>query len=174
MARQFTRSRGRLGSPRKTTWFSIDVDSEANDGSASISHSMTAVELAKRPFTVIRTYLQVKLSSDQSAASETQVAGIGLCVVSDQAAAIGVTAVPTPLTDLESDLWFVHQVMMNEFLFATGVAFISGVGEQYSIDSKAMRKVNDDEQILIVQEGSNVVGNGLITVTGGRLLIKEH
>jgi len=31
--------------------------------------------------------------------------------------------VPTPETDLESDLWFAHQVLVGENTFASGIGF---------------------------------------------------
>ena len=46
------------------------------------------------------------VESDQSAATELFIGNLGLAVVSDQATAVGVTAVPTPATDRGSDLWF--------------------------------------------------------------------
>ncbi len=169
---RFTRGRGRLGSDRITTWLAIDYSATTTNGSAAISHVMTAVELAKRPFTVIRTHIEAFIQSDQAAASELQLNGIGLCVVSDQAVAVGVTAVPTPTTDLDSDLWFVHQPLLSNFLLGDGTGFSEPSGMRYSIDSKAARKVNDDEQIIIVQENSTV-GSGATVLMAGRLLIKE-
>ncbi len=92
------------------------------------------------------------VTSDQQIATETQIAAFGLCVVSDQALAIGITAVPTPVTDLGSDLWFVHQMTFNDFTFASAASYQSSAGRIYEIDSKAMRKVNDDQDIVLVFE----------------------
>jgi len=162
-----------VGRRRETSWLEIEPVSTAVNNSSVLTHLMTAAELAKRPFTVVRTHLSVHVISDQLVASEIQVTGVGLCVVSDQAAAIGITAVPTPLTELESDLWFVNKVMITELTFGTAVGFDADAGRMFSIDSKAMRKVNDDEQIIIAVEGSGIGGGALITMAG-RLLIKEH
>jgi len=169
--RQFTRGRGRLGSRRETSWLSIDFAAANAASTAVITHIMTAAELAKRPFTVIRTHLEVSVAPDQVAANEDQLSGIGMCLVSDQAAAIGVSAVPTPVTDLASDLWFLIQPMLTEFVFsdATGLRML---GTRFSIDSKAMRKVNEDEQIIVVVENSGL-GGGNTFLIAGRLLVKE-
>jgi len=161
-------------SRRETSWLGIDIVSQSLNGAAAITHVMTAAELAKRPFTVVRTHLSVRIESDQSAASEKQMGGIGLCVVSSQAVAVGVTAVPTPLTELESDLWFVHQIMQDSFLFGDATGFTDPTGTIYNIDSKAMRRVNDDQEIVIVGEGAGGAFGGLIMDIAGRLLIKEH
>ncbi len=52
--------------------------------------------LSIRPWTVVRVRGVMHLMSDQEAASEQQALAYGVCVVSDQAAAIGITAIPTP------------------------------------------------------------------------------
>ncbi len=171
---RFTRGRGRLGSKRLTSWFPIDLTSTLVSASGTILNSLTVPEKAKRPFTIVRTYLEVQQQSDQAIASEQQVGAIGLAVVSDQAAAIGVTAVPTPLTDLDSDLWFMHQLIFGNFLLASAIGFEEGGATRMSLDSKAMRKVNDAEDVVIVAERDAVLGEGTIMLVGGRLLIKEH
>ncbi len=108
MARRVFRS-SRPGQRRTTSWLDIAIGAQAlGAGGAAIIQVMSAGFLAKRPFTVVRTHLEVLFQSDQVAATETQLGAIGLCVVSDQAAAIGITAVPTPDTDLASDLWYLN------------------------------------------------------------------
>jgi len=172
MARRFTRGRGRLGSTREMSWLEIEPTRSTLSNAVAISHTMTAAELAKRPFTVVRTHLFVSMSSDQNSANEDQVAGIGLCVVSSQAVATGVAAVPTPITDLSSDLWFVHQLMMSDYTFQSATGTNPRAGLPFEIDSKAMRKVNDDQEIIVCTEVSSL-GDGASMLIGGRLLIKE-
>jgi len=169
------RARGAIRAPsrRLTSWLSLDTFSQAIDNSAVVVLTMTAAELAKRPFTVVRTHLLLQITSDQTIGNEVQIGAAGLCVVSDQAAAIGITAVPTPETDLESDLWFVHQPLMNDWEFISLAGFDGAAGRVYTVDSKAMRKVNDDEQIIVVVEGGTVVGGGMVISGMGRLLVKE-
>ena len=129
-----------------------------------------------RPFTIIRTHLELFGSSDQAAASESFAFAVGLAVVSEQAAAIGVTAVPTPITDMESDMFFLHKVVMGDFVFASGSGFQdTPIGSGISIDSKAMRKVNNDQNVVLVLEGAIAgFGEGCIGVVGGRMLVKLH
>jgi len=142
-------------------------------GGGTILASLDAEELAKRPFTIIRTHLFWRIQTDQSIASENQFAGLGMCVVSEEAAAVGVTAVPTPITDLGSDLWFVHELMANQYQFLSGIG-AGNVGIHSWIDSKAMRKVNDDQDALLVGEFDTALSDGFTLIVGGRLLIKEH
>jgi len=172
--RQFARGAQAIRQRRETSWLEVEpVSSTIGGTTAVITHVMSAAELAKRPFTIIRTHLVIRVISDQFAASEAQIVGVGACVVSDQAVAIGVTAVPTPMVDIESELWFLHQMVFNEFTFGSGVGFDSNAGTMVNIDSKAMRKVNDGEQAIFVVETDNLSA-GAIIVVGGRVLIKEH
>ena len=173
MARRHSSFRGR-GQRRETSWLDIEITAATlGAGAATITHQLSATELAKRPFTIVRTYLEVLLESDQIVATERQLGAVGICVVSDQAVAIGITAVPTPDTDLASDLWLLNKVILNKFTFSSAVGIQTPAGTLYSIDSKAMRKVNDDQDVVIVAELTGGSLGGVISL-GGRILIKEH
>ncbi len=104
--------------------------------------------------------------SDQSAATETQSAAIGWAVVSDQAVAVGVTAVPTPVSELGSDLWFVHQ-----YILARGINLADY--QQIEIDSKAMRKVEEGSDVVVVGE-RGAASDGVQLLQAARFLIKLH
>jgi len=136
--------------------------------------SLNATALALRPFTVVRTRLSALLISDAPGAAETYGAAMGMAVVSDQAAAIGITAIPTPITDVGSDLFFVYQLMMGSNLFTTSGAGAQGVN--FEIDSKAMRKVGDDSDVVMTAEFSTLsaAGQGSTLFIGGRQLFKLH
>ena len=172
MARHRIVTRG--GRRRETSWLDVELASNVvNTSGTLISHVMVAAELAKRPFTVIRSILEVLITSDQLGADEFQMSAIGMCVVSSQAVAIGVTAVPTPLTDQGSDLWFLHQNLLNDFLFISGVGVDGSAGRRYGLDSRAARKVNDDQEIIVVLETGGI-SSGANIIVSGRVLIKEH
>jgi len=158
------------GSTRKSTWFHITPAAFTQAaGGATLCYTLNAAALAMRPFTIVRTHLELGLRSDQEAAIETQVLGVGIAVVSDQAVGVGVTAVPTPVTEAGSSLWFLHQFMFGDAVNLTDRA----IGGQYrSVDSKAMRKVDLGQDIAIVIERNS--GDGLIATIGGRLLIKNN
>ncbi len=116
--------------------------------------------------------MEVYVVSDQTANTEHQLGAFGWCVVSDQASAIGITAVPTPITDISSDLWFVYQVYFNSVQVSSAVSVFQA-GTRYSIDSKAMRKVEDGQDVLGIAE-FDASGNGYNLSTGGRMLVKLH
>jgi len=128
--------------------------------------------LALRPWTIVRARGIMFIESDQSAASEQQSMTIGHCVVSDQAVAIGITAVPTPNTDGDSDLWYVYQSLMT----AQGAGTVdSQLGIAVEYDSRAMRKVEDGAQLIVVAESDNAaLTDGLNLRHRGRILIKLH
>ena len=172
--RAFRRGSAAIRSARETEWVPITPTVNGlGAGSFAITNSLNAAALALRPFMIVRTHLQWSIVSDQVIATESQYAAVGLAVVSDQASAIGATAVPTPINDLGSDLWFLHSIMQSDFTFITGAGFSSGNVVQKDVDSKAMRKVNGDQDIVVVVETSSF-SDGLTLVLGGRILIKLH
>ena len=172
--REFARGASAIRSRRLTSWLDLPfATTTLTAAGGTIVLSLTAEELSKRPFTIVRTHMMVHMTSDQIGADEQQFAAVGMCVVSDQAAAIGVTAVPTPVTDAASDLWFFHNNVAAEFAFVTGVGFDASAGETSQFDSKAMRKVNNDQDVLLIVELATGISSGLSITIGGRLLIKE-
>ena len=126
-----------------------------------------------RPFTIVRSRFVIGVESDQTAASESQIGAFGMAVVSDEAVAVGVTAVPTPVTQMASDYWFVHQIFMSSCIVkdATGIDF--DVMKNYEIDSKAMRKVDIGQDLVLVAELS-AAGAGFAFTVGGRMLVKVN
>jgi len=134
--------------------------------------SLGATLLALRPFTVVRTRGILSIQSDQAAAIENQFFAYGHCVVSDQATAIGVTAVPTPDTDDTSDLWFVYERLMNRTSGGLTDLTSNLMAVRY-FDSKAMRKVEDGQDLISVGEAS-VNSSGLSLTSHFRELIKLH
>ena len=158
---------------RETLWFNgVFLITDLPAGTAVLLASLNAAALALRPFTVVRTRGKLGIVSDQQAATEDQVLAYGHAVVSEQASAIGVTAVPTPVTDNASDLWFVFEVLFARLLFGTQASFTSTIQEQ-SIDSKAMRKVEDGEDLVEMAE-TTAASEGLRLYSFSRILIKLH
>ena len=160
---------------RETVWFTIPVVTAtlAGSGSAALLGSLTASALAMRPFTVVRTRGILHVQSDQLAASEQYAASLGLCVVTDQASGVGITAVPTPENNRDSDVWFVYETIISAFSLITAAGVLTdGIMTQF--DSKAMRKVEDGSDVVVVVENTTTFANGSIVTTGGRMLVKLH
>ena len=171
MARRVVRRSS--GPRRETVWGGHIPLIDTVSATLVLILTLNAAALALRPFTIVRTHLEVEFGSDQVAASEVQIAAIGLAIVSDQASAIGITAIPTPITDLDSDLWFMHQPMINSMFVGDATGVKQPFSSRYSIDSKAMRRVNADEDMVFVLEGASA-GSGVTITTMGRFLLKLH
>jgi len=171
MARNF-RGPQRVGAKRLSSWFEFSTGSTTMTAAGgTLIASLNAAGLAMRPFTVVRTHVELALLSDQSGANELQVAAFGFAVVSDQATAVGVTAIPTPLTDLASDLWYLHQIIYADESVVTDR---TRPQTRVSVDSKAMRKVDIGQDIVIVAEIDAVTGSGAVLISGGRFLVKVN
>ncbi len=163
------------GPRRETVWFSFGPSSTtvAGTSTATALFSLNAAALALRPFTVIRTRGSLQYHSDQAAVDESYGGGFGISVVSDQASAIGITAVPTPVTDYASDLWFVIEQLHGRFKFLTSAGFQGDNGLERMIDSKAMRRVDIGQDIFVSLETTSFQPS-CVLVASFRMLVKLH
>ena len=168
--RAFRRGASAIAHRRETTWFQfVPVTTNlATGGADAIVFALNAAALALRPFTIVRTHFELALASDQAAAIEHQICGVGIAVVSDQAVAVGVTAVPNPVTHMGSNLWLMHQLLYGD---ESALTDRTRSETRVSVDSKAMRKVEVGQDIVVVVENGG--SSGLNITVGGRLLIKN-
>jgi len=126
--RAFRRGAAAIRSSRETMWIGISMTATIlTTPGGTILNALNAAALALRPFTIIRTRMELLVVSDQEVASEVQVGGIGVSVVSNQASAIGVSAVPTPITDIGSRLLLIAAAPLRKALCAIG----SSLREQF-------------------------------------------
>ena len=157
---------------RETLWIGSTTAETTLAGAptAVLTNALNATALALRPFTVVRVRGFMHIHSDQAGADETYGASYGQCVVSDQAVAIGVTAVPTPVTDRSSDLWLVYESAFAHLEVVTSAsAFNEGMFKEF--DSRAMRKVEEGQDLIAVVENEIA---GVIITAGARILVKLH
>ncbi len=174
MSRHQYRSGARSAPSRRSTiWVDVPTTETTLAGAPSVAliNQLAASGLATRPFTIVRTRGTLLVLSDQSGASESYGASLGACVVSSQASAIGVSAVPTPVTDKGSDLFFMFEMLFDRFQFGDNTGEQSNSGRMIQYDSKAMRKVNEDEDIVFTIENEI---NGAIVIHSARMLLKLH
>ena len=168
--RNFVRGAVAIRKSRENIWFEFaPVDTTVASGSAII-FSLNAVALALRPFTIVRTRVALALKSDQSAAIEVQAAGFGIAVVSDQAVAVGISAVPTPISELGSSLWLMHSLIYGD---ESDLTDRTRPQTNQTLDSKAMRKVEVGQDLIWVVEKATP-SQGLILTAGGRMLILNN
>ena len=131
----------------------------------------SAAILAFRPFTILRTRLEINFRSDQVGSTEVPTGVYGEIIVKETATGIGVTALPGTITDPEAD-WYVYQGMTCAFEVVTAAGFMTPAGSSWTVDSKAMRKVGPTDDLAACFQMRNV-GGGLLNVEG-RQLIQLH
>ena len=78
-----------------------------------------------------------------------------MCIVNEDAFAAGAASIPGPFTDANSDLWFVHQFLMVDMRFVSAVGVEPMYGRQYEFDSKAMRKQNEEQRVVVMIENGH-------------------
>ncbi len=173
MPRRFHQQVRGTRSVRQNQWLVIDIDEVAIDTNTQLlAASLSAAALLLRPFTVVRTHILVGWRSDQIAASQGCNAAVGLIVVNDQAVVAGVASIPSPVVNQDAP-FYVWQPMMQQMIFGSNIGFTQEGYVQYEIDSKAMRKVGPNEDIVVTVENVDNTDGGLFTAIG-RFLIKLH
>ena len=161
--------------PRTKMWIGSGVG--VTMLTASTKHlvsTLSAGALLLRPFTILRTHMQLLFESDQSTVGELPFGAYAKIIVTDTAAAIGVTAVPDPSLisgDPEAG-WFISQPLICRTFGIVTAGFDGNSGHQYTIDSKSMRKVGPDDNIVGMATLDSAVGANLTTI--GRMLIQLH
>ncbi len=159
--------------PRRATDWSASVSLA---GAVNVAASTAAILEVFIPIiggeTLIRTRGMFTVGSDQSSGDEIQIGAFGICVVTEQAATVGITAVPHPSSDAAWGGWVVHQYYAARTEFLSAVGFQPNTWHRFPIDSKGMRKIDEDERLIVVVENASAFG---ITVTSQeRFLTKVH
>jgi len=145
-------------------WINL-LQGSANLAAANVSvmsHSLSAGALALAPFTVVRTRGVWHVRTDATGAAEFYSVSLGFAQVSVQASTIGVSAIPTPVTDGGSGNFFVYETISGFHELVTDVGKLEG-GRMLTFDSKAMRKIQEEDDVVIVQETSGL-SSGAISV----------
>ena len=157
------------GPGRQTEWFGgvflADISTLAANTFA-ITHVMSAAELAKRPFTITRTIGSLFIASDQVGTEEFPFGAWGGMVVSSKAVATGATAVPDPVTQVNSDEWFVYVSFAAQGGTIHGAPF-----SEFKFDSRAQRKVQDGDEFVLVMANASAT-DGLFFILNLRILVK--
>ncbi len=166
----------RGGSRRRQTLWLADTDPTGFTllaaGTAVLQNSLNAAALSLRPFTVVRSRGLLSIISDQQTASEEPLGAVGGIVVTDQASAAGVASVPTPSSESSSD-WFFYEYFCSTAVLLSSVGWVEPTVMNVPIDSKAMRKVDLGEDLIMVLENGNGT-HGLRFQLRVKVLIKLH
>jgi len=110
----------------------------------------------------IRGSLQAYLTAASAAGSGFHCA-IGICIVNEDAFSVGSSAVPDPIADALWDGWMYHRFFdlhAQTTTLADGVNAVSA-GIQFEVDTKAMRKMRDEDvltaKVEVVEVGTSTM-----------------
>jgi len=169
MARRF-RSSFKGGTKRQTDWVG-QIPRTAFQAVAGSTAAIISTFFPGFGLTVVRTRGLFGWRSDQQAANEDQMGAVGIGLVSEQAAALGITAVPHPSTDSGWDGWLWHSYFASSVIFNTGTSVQFDAFNQIVIDSKAMRKVDSEMRLVMVVENDSA--DGILIYSAKRTLVKH-
>ncbi len=160
------RSRGSSGRRTDYTW----------NGGAFFRTTQTtggavdSVAVADDTGTIVRSRGFVRAVMDVGAAGDTIVGGFGLYIASDDQLAAGVTAFPSPILDLDAD-WMWHSFAVLRSEVGTQLDEKTTFSQLLTIDSKAMRKIRQNQQVVFVGDVSVQSGSPTLDwVVGARIL----
>jgi len=172
------RVRGRTfqrGSRRQTDWgISFSTTSHLAvpaNGATLVASTPAAGFVGIAPITLIRTRGEFAYVTDQTAASEEQSGAVGICLVSEQAGLVGITAIPHPSTDATWDGWLYHRWFHSQFLVTSAIGTQAEAMHSFEIDSKAMRKIGSEELLALVVENDDPA-DAFNVAFGVRFLLK--
>ena len=173
MARSRSRRFPLTGVRRKVSWSGGPVGQTAILTATSTVLFPNVAEAALDDLTIVRTrgQLMVQLITADAALAGFEWA-FGMCVVSQNAAGIGVTAVPDPLSDIAWDGWFVYETGFAVSADASPSEAAPGSQLAISIDSKAMRKMHLTDTIVGVFAVTEIGTATMQAALATRILVK--
>ena len=141
---------------RQSTWSQGAGGILTSSASASLLFG-TGAQAALAGLTIVRTRGFLNVSARTAAAALDGFSGaVGLAIVSENAFGIGITAVPTPITDIAWDGWLWHQLFSVKSMSSTVDSGGILANARFTIDSKAMRKIKLTDIIVMVAEVTEV------------------
>ena len=141
------------GSSRLTAWFSGPRGETSLISGTVVEVFGTGLQALEDGLTIVRVRgeLFIQLLSNPAAIGDGYEGAFGMCVVSENAFGVGVTAIPAPLADVAWNGWLVHRFFNVKGVSAT-LEDGPGASARYEIDSKAMRKFKATDVLVGVLE----------------------
>ena len=148
----------RSGSGRRRVSWSRGPDGVLSPASTSVTIFPVGAQALTDDLTVTRLRGDlILLLLTAAAAQQGFRVGFGICNITENAAGVGATAIPGPLTDIAWDGWFVHWTGALKSTDATpSVNGGAGPSVRVPIDSKAMRKTHNTDVVTAVLEVEEV------------------
>ena len=172
-ARGFQNRSNRGSVRRLTEWTLGPGGSGTNQSSATGSTVLgSGIQAAVGGLTIVR--LRGSMSSYLESATSAKDGfhcALGIGVVTAEAFAVGITAIPTPITDQAQEIWLYHRFFD---LHAAGAAAIDTFQSsiQFEVDSKAMRKWPEPMTIYAALEVVEIGAAVMQTFFESRMLVK--
>ncbi len=126
-----------------------------------------------QPLTLIRSRGVALVSSDTTAASETQHCFMGVAIVKEAARVAGAASLPDPFANGDDGVWQTWRAMPNKFTRGDTTGFAAFAGTSYEIDSKAQRKIETGESLVLMLTNAHAT-EGLSVIINMRFLFKLH
>ena len=146
---RFQRTSGR-GQRRRVSW-GVGPEGVVSASASVVSIFPTGAQALLDDLTVVRLRGELLLQLRTAAAvlDGFQYAA-GICIVTENAFGVGVTAVPAPLDDIAWDGWFWHMQGTVRSITTTVVEGSRYSGDRVVVDSKAMRKLHQTDIVIAV------------------------
>jgi len=168
-------ARGRTNFPRKSKAWS-GIGSGANAFASSATALLVSVGQGTAPSTILRIlgnwFVQPTPGGTTAALDSAEIA-LAIGVVSTDAAAVGASAMPDPITD-EGYPWLYWKSFFCQLSDATvpAAGFTPGNGAFFDVDVKSMRRVNPNQSLVVIAQYLDNVGAPPMTVhwSGARVL----
>ena len=118
------------------------------------------------PGTIVRIRGHVSVQMDVGAADDSIACAVGIIVVNDDALAIGATAIPSPSDDLDAD-WIWHGWFALRAMQTSNEGLAGGAAASREIDSKAMRRVKQNDNLAVMFDNNVLTGSPTADLTYG-------
>ncbi len=165
MPRRRSFPQNRIRPRSRTTWVgSADQAYVAIGAGLSViqqSFDPSAASMLEPTILRSRGLISVRLNSFASDLSFTGVIGMG--VVTDDAFAAGAVSIPRPFDDADWGGWFVWEPYSFYLEFADAIGFQSKADMHFKFDSKAMRRVEPNETVVVMVESQSVAVDVSVT-----------
>ncbi len=102
--------------------------------------------------TVVRSRGFVSIRPTSFAADLSMGGAFGVCLVSDEAFTAGTAAIPRPFDDANWGGWMLWRAYAGRYEFHDATGSVIPANLAYELDSKAMRKVSENETIVLMCE----------------------
>ena len=169
--------RSGTGARRRTSWSLGPFGTSAISISNGTALFPTGAVATQDGLTIVRSRGEVLLmlsATDQLLGGWGEIS-LGLCIVSENAFAVGITAVPHPSTDIAWDGWLWYWTGALRSITTSAVLLGQDLPAQARIvvDSKAMRKIKATDVLVGVIEVGTEAGTATITAEmNTRILLK--